>query len=127
MKKILITTLALTMISALSYADNSFGTSLKNAVKQDISATKSSVKSTVTDIKTAAKQDVENAKQEQATTAAAKKAEKLKQIDAKLDSLNEELTVVKNDKGITETERTLKSRTLQRQIDFYNNQKKALK
>ena len=50
----------------------------------------------------------------------------MKQINGKLDELNKEMTAVKADKNITETERTLKVRTLQRQIDFYNNQKKAL-
>ncbi|MBQ8475876.1 hypothetical protein IJ531_02325, partial [bacterium] len=102
------------------------GSAVKSAVKQDIANTKSSVKSTVSDVKSAAKQDIQNKANAQTSTAAAKKAEKLKQINSKLDELNKELTTVKNDKNITETERTLKTKTLQRQIDFYNNQKKAL-
>ena len=36
------------------------------------------------------------------------------------------MTTIKSDKNITETERTLRTRALQRQIDWYNKQKAAL-
>ena len=127
MKKILTLFFAITLISSASFAGNSFGSAVKNAVKQDIANTKSAVKSTVKDTKTAVKQDIANQKQAQQTTAAAKKAEKIKQIDSKLEELNKEINSIKEDKTITETERTLRVKTIQRQIDFYNNQKKALK
>ena len=104
MKKILTLLLLISMSTSISLAASSFGSTVKNAVKQDIV----------------------NQKQAQTNTAAAKKEEKIKQIDTKLSDLNKELSSVKNDKSITETERTLKTKTLQRQIDFYNNQKKAL-
>ena len=127
MKKILTIALMMTMATSVTFAANSFGSAVKNAVKQDIANTKSAVKTTAKDVKTAVKKDIANEKQAQATTAAAKKAEKTKQIDAKLAELNKEMAATKADKNITETERVLKVRTLQRQIDFYNNQKKALK
>ena len=126
MKKILTTALIMTMFTGASFAATNFGNAVKNAVKQDIANTKSAVKTTVQDVKTAAKQDMENQKKAQESTAAAKKAEKLKQIDSKLDELNKELTSVKKDTSITETERTLRIKTLERQIEFYNKQKKAL-
>ena len=126
MKKALTIFLTMTLMTGLSFASDSFGSAFKSAVKQDISNVKSAVKSDVNATKSAVKQDIENQKQEQKTTAATKKAEKIKQIDSKLEELNKELASVKSDKNITETERTLKVRTLQRQIDFYNNQKKAL-
>ena len=126
MKKILVLFFALTVMTNVSMAANSFGSAVKSAVKQDIANTKSAVKSDANSVKNAVKQDIANQKQAQTNTAAAKKAEKIKQIDSKLDELNKEMTSVKADKNITETERTLKVRTLQRQIDFYNNQKKAL-
>ncbi len=137
MKKIFTLLFALSLITNASLAATSYGTSLKNAVKQDFAAAKSDIKTTakdvktavkkdISDTKTAVKKDIENEKKAQASTAAAKKAEKIKQIDSKLTSLNKEMASVKADKNITETERTLKTRTLQRQIDFYNNQKKAL-
>ena len=113
-------------MTGFSFASNSFGSAVKNAVKQDIRNTKSAVKSDIKAVKTSVKQDIANEKQAQANTAAAKKAEKIKQIDSKLAELNKEMKTVKEDKNITETERTLKVRTLQRQINFYNNQKKAL-
>lgn len=127
MKKIFTIALMMTMATSVTFAANSFGSAMKNAVKQDIANTKSMVKTTAKDVKTAVKQDIANEKQAQASTAAAKKAEKIKQIDSKLAELNKEMTATKADKNITETERVLKTKTLQRQIDFYNNQKKALK
>ena len=127
MKKILTIALMMAMATSVTFAANSFGSAVKNAVKQDIANTKSAVKTTAKDVKTAVKQDIANEKKAQATTAAAKKAEKIKQIDSKLTELNKEMTATKADKNITETERVLKTKTLQRQIDFYNNQKKALK
>ena len=126
MKKILTLLLLISMSTSISLAASSFGSTVKNAVKQDIVNTKSAVKSDVNTVKNAVKQDIVNQKQAQTNTAAAKKEEKIKQIDTKLSDLNKELSSVKNDKSITETERTLKTKTLQRQIDFYNNQKKAL-
>ena len=126
MKKALTLILTMTLMTGFSFASNSFGSAVKNAVKQDIRNTKSAVKSDIKAVKTSVKQDIANEKQAQANTAAAKKAEKIKQINSKLAELNKEMKTVKEDKNITETERTLKVRTLQRQIDFYNNQKKAL-
>lgn len=126
MKKTLTLLFVLSLISSTTLAANSYGTSLKNAVKQDFAAVKTDIKTSAKEVKTAVKNDIANERQAQATTAAAKKAEKIKQIDAKLAELNKEMTSVKADKTITETERVLKIKTLQRQIDFYNNQKKAL-
>lgn len=145
MKKILTTVLLLSVMTCTSFAAT---TSLKSAikqdfqnmktdvkttakdvktsVKQDIQTTKTEVKTTTKDVKTAVKQDIANEKQAHENTAKAKKAEKIKMIDVKLNELNQEMTLVKNNKTITETERTLKIRTLQRQINLYQQQKKAL-
>ncbi len=116
MKKIftLLTILALT-------TSVSFANSFTNAVKTDFRNAKN-------DVKSAVKADVNNAKQQHNNAAAAKKAEKLKQINSKLEELNKEYNTVKNQKyGITESERSLRLNVLQRQIDFYNKQKAALK
>ena len=127
MKKILALFFTLSLMTSMSLAANSFGSAVKNAVKQDVANTKSAIKADAASVKKAVKQDIANTKQAQTSTAAAKKAEKIKQIDSKLAELNKEMAATKADKNITETERTLKARTLQRQIDFYNSQKKALK
>ncbi len=117
MKKILTLLTILTLTTSMSFASNSF----TDAVKTDFNNAK-------TDISNAVKADINNAKQQHNTAAAAKKAEKLKQIDAKLDELNKEYNTVKNQQfGITESERSLRLNVLQRQIDFYNKQKAALK
>ena len=126
MKKTLTLFFMMALMTGLSFGASSFTKDLKSAIKSDINATKSAVKSDINTTKNAVKQDIANQKQEQKTTATAKKAEKIKQIDTKLAELNKEMKATKEDKEITETERVLKVRTLQRQIDFYNNQKKAL-
>ena len=100
--------------------------SVKNSVKSDIKAAKKEVKDTKNSVKNQVKQDIENAKKAQTQAATAKKTEKLNQINSKLTELNKEMTTIKNDKNITETERTLRTRALQRQIDWYNKQKAAL-
>ena len=123
MKKILTTVLLLSVMRWTSFAAT---TSLKSAIKQDFQNMKTDVKTTTKDVKTAVKQDIANEKQAHENTAKAKKAEKIKMINVKLEELNKEMTLVKNDKTITETERTLKIRTLQRQINLYEQQKKAL-
>ena len=123
MKKILTTVLLLSVMSCTSFAAT---TSLKSAIKQDFQNMKTDVKTTTQDVKTAVKQDIANEKQAHENTAKAKKAEKIKMINVKLEESNKEMALVKNDKTITETERTLKIRTLQRQINLYEQQKKAL-
>lgn len=120
MKRILTLAMVLALSGSMTFAATNFGASVKNAVKQDI-------KNTRTDIKKSVQQDIDNKKQEQTAASTAKKQEKIKQIDAKLKELNKEMATVKNDKKITETERTLKTRSIQRQIDFYTKQKAALK
>ena len=119
MKKVLAVAAIIAMTTSMSFAATSFGNSFKNAVKQDIQNTKS-------DLKEAVKKDMEAKTQAKTSASQAKKAEKIKQIDAKLAELNKELATVKNDKKITETERVLKMRPIQRQIDFYTRQKQAL-
>ncbi len=120
MKKILTLAVIFALSTSVTMAANKYGKAIKNSFKQDVQTIKESVK-----------KDVDNsvkAKTEAQTAAsAAKKAEKIKQIDAKLTKLNKELDSVKADKNITETERTIKTNAIQRQINFYTKQKEALK
>ena len=119
MKKLLSVSLMTLLLCGSSFAATNFGQSLKNAVKQDIQATKS-------DVKQAVKKDIDAKTRANAQAAANKKAEKIKELDSKINSLNKELASVKNDKNITETQRVLKVRNLERQIKFYQEQKTAL-
>ena len=136
MKKILTLIMVLALSSSASYAI-SFGQALRNAIRQDVKATKQEVKKDIKDtkkdikdmnksIKNQIKTDIENSKKAHAEAEAARKKEALKQINAKLSDLNKEMKTVKNDKNITETERVIRTRALQRQIDYYNKQKAIL-
>jgi hypothetical protein len=93
----------------------SFWSSLRNAFRQDIKATKQAIKT-----------DIENSKKAQAKANEARKKESLKEVNAKIDALNKEMRAVKADKNITETERVIRTRALQKQIDLYKKQKKDI-
>ena len=119
MKKLFTLFAIFALTTSFTYAVT-FGDNLKNSIKSDISKTKS-------DFKSAVKADMENAAKANNSAAAAKKQQKIKEIDAKLKSLNSELAQIKKDKSITETERMLKSSRVQRQINYYQKQRDALK
>jgi len=114
MKKILVLVMALVVSTSASYAA-SFWSSIKSAFKQDVKATKQAIKT-----------DINNSKSAQAKAAAARKKESIKEINSQLSVLNKEMKTVKNDKNITETERVIRTKALQKQIDFYNKRKKEL-
>ncbi len=110
MKKLFTMLAVMALSSAVVFAaPSNFGADLKKAVKQDI---QNNIKA--------------NQKANQ-NAAATKKAEKIKEIDAKLADLNKEKTQIQKDKNITEVQRTLKLDKVQRQINFYTKQKAALK
>ena len=114
MKKLLTLITILAVTSSATYA-SSFWRSLGNAVKQDVKETKQAIKT-----------DIENSKKEQAKENEARKKESLKEVNDRLTALNKEMKAVKNDKTITETERVIKIKILQKQIDFANQQKKDI-
>lgn len=123
MKKILILSLIFALSTSITFAANP----VKSAAKATANQVKADVKSTNSALKEAVKQDINNTVNAQASTAASKKAEKIKQIDAKLAELNKQAAKTKEDKNITETQRVLQLKTIQSQIDFYTKQKEALK
>ena len=116
MKKLLALGVILTLSTSMSMAASNYGSALKNAIKQDIQNSKQEIKA---DIDAKAKANM--------AASEAKKAEKIKQIDAKLDTLNKELKEVKSSKTMTNTEKTIRMNSLNRQIEYYNKQKAALK
>ena len=118
MKKLLTLIMVLAITSSATYA-SSFWKELKNSFRQDVKATKQAIRA-----------DIENSKKEQeqaqATAAATRKREALKEVNTNLYNLNKEMRTVKADKNISETERVIKVRILQKQIDFCNKQKKDI-
>ncbi len=118
MKKLLTLIMVLAVSSSATYA-SSFWKDLRNSFRQDVKATKQAIKA-----------DIENAKAEQEKAQAAEKASRkkdaLNEVNTNLNNLNKEMKTVKADKNISETERVIKVRILQKQIDFCNNQKKDI-
>lgn len=120
MKKLLmITFLVVFCAGAINAEVLSDSWKIKEAVKKDTQAT-------TTSLKKAIKTDIKDKTKEEASVPAAKKAEKMAEIDKKLKELNAELKRVKNDKTMTETERALKIKGIQHKIDIYAKQKAAL-
>ncbi len=114
MKKLLTLIMILAVSSSATYA-SSFWKDLKNSFRQDVKATKQAVRA-----------DIENAKKEQAAEAAANKKAALKEVNDRKIALYKEMREVKADKNISETERTIKVRLIQKQIDFANKQIKDI-
>lgn len=118
MKKLLVLIMILTVSSSATYA-SSFWKDVRNSFRQDVKATKQAIR---TDIANAKKEH----EKEQAVYTSARKKEALKEVNNNLYNLNKEMKAVKYDKNITETERVIKMRVLQKQIDFCNKQKKDI-
>ena len=114
MKKLLTLIMVLAVTSSAAYASSFWG-SVKDAFRQDVNATKQAIRA-----------DIENSKKEQAAESAARKREALREVNTNLYNLNKEMRAVKYDKNISETERVIKMRILQKQIDFCNKQKKDI-
>lgn len=110
MKKLLTLIMILAVSSSATYA-SSFWKDIKNSFRQDIKATKQAINA-----------DIENAKKEQAAQNAANKQKSLKEVNDRKAALIKEMREVKADKTISETERTIKVKLLQKQIDFANRQ-----
>ena len=114
MKKLLTLIMILAVSSSATYA-SSFWKDVRNSFRQDVKATKQAVRA-----------DIENSKKEQAAETAAKKKASLKEVNDRKAALNKEMREVKADKTISETERTIKVKLLQKQIDFANRQIKDI-
>ena len=118
MKKLLTLIMILAVSSSATYA-SSFWKDVRNSFRQDIKATKQAINT-----------DIENAKKaqekEQAAQTAANKQKSLKEVNDRKAALNKEMKEVKADKTISETERTIKVKLLQKQIDFANKQIKDI-
>lgn len=131
MKKLLVLGMVLALSTTITLAKTTYTSTLKNAVKQDIAASKQEAKNFKASTKEAIKKDIEaKTKQSQESKTKAlkeKKAEKLKQIDAKITELNKKKATIQNDKQMTYTEKTVKLNAIDKQIEFHNKQKNALK
>ena len=118
MKKLLTLIMVLAVSSSATYA-SSFWKEVRNSFRQDVKATKQAIRA-----------DIEKSKIEQekaqAQEKAAKKKASLKEVNDRKTALNKEMKEVKSDKNISETERTIKVKLLQKQIDFANKQIKDI-
>ena len=136
MKKILVLIMALAISTSASYAA-SFWSSIKNAFRQDVKATKQAIVDGwfhtgdlgyknedgylfITNRGIEFREEIPEDDYKYPENVS------IKEINNQLSVLNKEMKTVKNDKNITETERVIRTRALQKQIDFYNNRKKEL-
>ena len=127
MKKILALGVVLALSTSMTLAATSFGTSLKNAVKQDIETMKKETKDYNASVKEAAKKDMEAKAAANKKAAETKKAEKLKEVNAKIAELNKEKASIQNAKDMTYTEKNIKTKLIEKQLKYHNDQLEALK
>ncbi len=138
MKKLLALSVILALSTSMTLAATSYGTALKNAIKQDIETTKKEAKSYNASLKEAAKKDMEakaavnkKALEEKAAAnqkaAEAKKAGTIKELNAKIAELNKQKATIQSAKNMTYTEKTLKTKLINDQLNYYNAQLEALK
>lgn len=117
MKNVLAILLALVLTTSVSFAATTTGTNLKNAIKQDVEAAKKAVKS-----------DIEKAnKEKEAQNKAANKEKKAKlkeqrdsqisTVDSQINEKKQQLNTVKKSTTMTQTEKTIKTRAYERQIE----------
>lgn len=126
MKKFLVLALALSFTFSATHAATTFGDALKNAVKSDIDAVKNAVKTDITNKASQAKtQSAETKKAKKAEIEAKRNAQLapiLKQIEEKEAALKN----AKNDKTLSETQKTIKTRTYQRQLEVLKTKKDSI-
>lgn len=122
MKKFSVLTMMLALTVTSAYAAN-FGDSLKNAVKNDVKS-----------VKQAVKQDLKNQRTEAQNQRAKQTAEKrnavIKERDQKINAINEEIKAkekeikdVEQNKSMTQTEKTLKLKAYNRQLEGLKSKK----
>ena len=131
MKKLLALSVVLAISTSMSMAATSYGTALKKAIKQDIETQKQEAKNYNASVKESIKKDMEAkakaAENEKIKAAKAKKEAKLKEVNSKIAELNKEKAAIQANKDMTYTEKTFKTRAIDKQLEYWNKQKDALK
>lgn len=123
MKKYLGLALALCLSVSSVFAASEFGNAFKNAVKSDLNAVKEAAKQDVAAQKEAA------AKQKQAQNKAKKneiekkRAEQLKPIEAEIKEKQQLIKDTNNDKTLLQTQKTIRVRAYQKQLESLNTRK----
>ncbi len=123
MKKYLGLALALCLSLSSVYAASSFGDAFKSAVKSDLNAVKEAAKQDVAAQKEAAQ------KQKQAQNSAKKaeiekqRKEQLKPIETEIKEVEKNIKSVNNDKTMLQTQKTIKLRVYERQLQSLNTRK----
>ena len=116
MKKYLGLALALCLSVSSVFAASEFGNAFKNAVKSDLNA-----------VKEAAKQDAAAKKQAQnkakKNEIEKKRAEQLKPIEAEIKEKQQLIKQTNNDKTLLQTQKTIRIRTYERQLESLNTRK----
>ncbi len=119
MKKLFALLTISTLATSMVFGASNEWTNFKNNVKKDIQATNASLKDAV-------QKDIEASKKAQQDAITAKKTEKINEINKKIADLNKELETIKNAKDMTYTEKSFKTRAIEKQLEYYNNQKADL-
>ena len=131
MKKMLTLGVILALSTSMTLAASNYTSALKNAIKQDIEASKQEARNYNASVKESFRKDLEAkakaAEQEQIKITRAKKAQKLSEANAKIAELNKEKALIERSKDMTYTEKAIKVKALDKQLEYWNKQIDALK
>ena len=130
MKKLLTLATVLSLSATITLAATT-GLSVKEYAKQQKALAKQEAKAYNASLKEAVKKDIEAktkaSEQAQIKAAAEKKNAKLKEFNSKITELNKEKAKIQAAKDMTYTEKALKTKAIDKQLEFYKKQVDALK
>lgn len=129
MKKLITLSVLIGISTSIAIAGASYTSALKDAIKQDIETSKQEAKNYNASVKEAIKKDIEAKAEQRAKTKEinSKKDEKIKELNSKILDLNKQKLSIQLNNSMSQTEKTLRLNSIEKQIEFYNNQKEVLK
>lgn len=126
MKKYLGIALALCFTISAASATSDFGTAFKNAIKSDVQAVKEAAKKDVKNQQEASKKERQAQLKEKKQAIIDKRDTQLKPVQEQIKQKEQQIKDTKKDSSLTETQKTIRIRAYQRQLDSLNSKKDSI-
>ena len=123
MKRCLGLALALCLSVSSVFAASSFGSAFKNAVKSDINAVKDAAKQDIQAQKAAAQKQKQEQNKAKKNEIEKERKEALAPVEADIKAVDKNIKDVNNDKTMLQTQKTIKLRAYERQLQSLNTRK----
>lgn len=123
MKKYLGLALALCMSVSSVFAATSFGSAFKDAVKSDLNAVKNAAKQDIQAQKEAAQKQRQEQNKAKKSEIEKQRKEALAPVESEIDKVEKNIKEVNSDKTMLQTQKTIKLRAYERQLQSLNTRK----